>query len=101
MCTHRSDLTGWLVNERFVNIPPQISLPLYDSLRDEMHSACAKGQKFKFHRFLLMSKALKAKGGKKDQDDLIFTNGEVGMVPSLFSNEYIGQRKSFSATDNL
>merc|ERR1711942_624583 len=29
--------TGWLLNERFVNIPAQISLPLYDSLRDEMH----------------------------------------------------------------
>jgi len=69
--------TGWLLNERFVNIPAQISLPLYDSLRDEMHSACAKGQKFKFDYFLLMSKALKVKGAKKkDQEELVFTNGE-------------------------
>merc|ERR1711962_1720213 len=57
----------------FVNIPAQISLPLYDALRDEMHSACAKGQKFQFHHFLLMSKALKIKNG---EDRLIFTNGE-------------------------
>merc|ERR1712168_917519 len=75
--TDKEKHIGWLLNERFVNIPAQISLPLYDSLRDEMHSACAKGQKFKFDYFLLMSKALKAKGGKKkDQDVLIFSNGE-------------------------
>merc|ERR1712126_638451 len=57
--TDKEKHTGWLLNERFVNIPAQISLPLYDSLRDEMHSACAKGQKFKFDYFLLLSKALK------------------------------------------
>merc|ERR1719419_1272195 len=75
--TDKDKQTGWLVNERFVNIPPQISLPLYDSLRDEMHSACAKGQKFKFHRFLLMSKALKAKGQKfKFHRFLLMSNGE-------------------------
>merc|ERR1712135_48606 len=71
--------TGWMVNERFVNIPPQISLPLYDSLREEMHSACSKGQKFKFDYFLLLSKAFKEKGGKKKkegEDFLIFANGE-------------------------
>merc|ERR1712135_44377 len=60
--------TGWMVNERFVNIPPQISLPLYDSLREEMHSACTKGQKFKFDYFLLLSKAFKEKGGKKKKE---------------------------------
>lgn len=86
---------GWLVNERFVNIPPQISLPLYDSLRDEMHSACSKGQKFKFDYFLLMSKALKSKGGKKkDQDNLIFTNGEE----ELFQEESAFQF-AFSVAD--
>merc|ERR1712228_388614 len=70
-------LTGWLLNERFVNIPAQISLPLYDSLRDEMHSACAKGQKFNFDYFLLISKALKIKSAKKkEQEELMFTNGE-------------------------
>jgi len=75
--TDKEKHTGWLLNERFVNIPAQISLPLYDSLRDEMHSACAKGQKFKFDYFLLLSKALKEKGAKKkDQEELIFTNGE-------------------------
>jgi len=75
--TDKEKHTGWLLNERFVNIPAQISLPLYDALRDEMHSACAKGHKFQFHHFLLMSKALKIKNGKKnDEDRLIFTNGE-------------------------
>merc|ERR1712142_648848 len=93
--TDKEKHTGWLLNERFVNIPPQISLPLYDSLRDEMHSACAKGQKFKFHRFLLMSKALKAKGGKKkDQDVLIFSNGEE----ELFQEESAFQF-AFSVAD--
>merc|ERR1719391_539117 len=75
--TDKEKHIGWLLNERFVNIPAQISLPLYDSLRDEMHSACAKGQKFKFDYFLLLSKALKVKGTKKkEQEELIFTNGE-------------------------
>merc|ERR1711872_35647 len=75
--TDKEKHTGWLLNERFVNIPAQISLPLYDSLRDEMHSACAKGQKFKFDYFLLMSKAHKAKTAKKkESEELLFTNGE-------------------------
>merc|ERR1712025_67531 len=75
--TDKEKHIGWLLNERFVNIPAQISLPLYDSLRDEMHSACAKGQKFKFDYFLLLSKALKEKGTKKkEQEELVFTNGE-------------------------
>merc|ERR1712142_700375 len=93
--TDKEKHTGWLLNERFVNIPAQISLPLYDSLRDEMHSACAKGQKFKFDHFLLISKALKAKGGKKkDQDAIIFTNGEE----ELFQEESAFQF-AFSVAD--
>merc|ERR1719204_209541 len=93
--TDKEKHTGWLLNERFVNIPAQISLPLYDSLRDEMHSACAKGQKFKFDHFLLISKALKAKGGKKkDQDAIIFCNGEE----ELFQEESAFQF-AFSVAD--
>jgi len=88
--TDKDKHIGWLLNERFVNIPAQISLPLYDSLRDEMHSACAKGQKFKFDYFLLLSKALKEKGTKKKEDELIFTNGEEELFQeeSAFSFAY-------------
>merc|ERR1712126_350191 len=88
--TDKEKHTGWLLNERFVNIPAQISLPLYDALRDEMHSACAKGQKFQFHNFLLLSKALKEKGTKKKEDELIFTNGEEELFQeeSAFSFAY-------------
>merc|ERR1712168_401603 len=93
--TDKEKHTGWLLNERFVNIPAQISLPLYDSLRDEMHSACAKGQKFKFDYFLLMSKALKEKGTKKKEDVLIFTNGEE---EELFQEESAFQF-AFSVAD--
>merc|ERR1711942_221066 len=93
--TDKEKHTGWLLNERFVNIPAQISLPLYDSLRDEMHSACAKGQKFKFDYFLLMSKAHKAKTAKKkDQDAIIFCNGEE----ELFQEESAFQF-AFSVAD--
>merc|ERR1712168_1623876 len=93
--TDKEKHTGWLLNERFVNIPAQISLPLYDSLRDEMHSACAKGQKFEFDYFLLLSKALKGKGTKKkDQDVLIFSNGEE----ELFQEESAFQF-AFSVAD--
>merc|ERR1711931_450955 len=93
--TDKEKHIGWLLNERFVNIPAQISLPLYDSLRDEMHSACAKGQKFKFDYFLLLSKALKIKNGKKkDQDVLIFSNGEE----ELFQEESAFQF-AFSVAD--
>merc|ERR1712133_241631 len=88
--TDKEKHIGWLLNERFVNIPAQISLPLYDSLRDEMHSACAKGQKFKFDYFLLLSKALKEKETKKKEDELIFTNGEEELFQeeSAFSFAY-------------
>jgi len=74
---NKDKYTGWLLNERFVNIPPQISLPLYDSLRDEMHEACAKGKSFAFENFLLVSKAFKVKSCKKEKEEnLLFANGE-------------------------
>ncbi|XP_043216679.1 protein BCCIP homolog isoform X1 [Amphibalanus amphitrite] len=72
--------TALLLNERFVNIPLQICVPLLTSLRDEIEEAAKKSMPFKFSHFVLISKLHrpKGKGKKKDrtQAEPVWVNGE-------------------------
>lgn len=68
--------TGLLINERFINIPPQISVPLLENLQDEINRASKKRDAFKFTHFLMLIKFYrKEKKGSKPAED-IFSNGE-------------------------
>ncbi|XP_064602635.1 protein BCCIP homolog [Liolophura sinensis] len=70
---------GFVINERFINIPPQLSLPMFKSLRKEMESACKKNMKYKFDWYLMISKAYKQKLTKKGRavdTEILFTNQE-------------------------
>ncbi|XP_074642875.1 protein BCCIP homolog [Tubulanus polymorphus] len=73
---------GFLINERFINIPPQIALPSFQALKKEIEKANQKKMKFEFKNFLMISKTnvlkdTKSKMKKKDESlELIFQNAE-------------------------
>jgi protein BCP1 len=72
---------GFIVNERYVNIPPQVSVPLLDNLQKEIKRAVEKKKDFKFDYYLLISKYHQSKKGKGDEE--FYTNPEE----ELFAKE--------------
>lgn len=48
--------TGFILNERFINIPPQIAVPMLENLQKEMQRAVAKKMPFKFVQYLMLVK---------------------------------------------
>lgn len=52
---------GFLINERFVNIPAQISVPLLNSLNDEIDRIKKKDPSYDFEYFIMISKICKTK----------------------------------------
>lgn len=50
---------GLLINERFVNLPAQISIPLMENLISEMKRATNKRMPFEFSHFILICKLYK------------------------------------------
>lgn len=76
---------GFIVNERIINLPPQISPPSFDALSKEMDKAKTKKMNYAFNYFLLISKTYRLgrqpkKGCKKSrstqQDSPTFVNAE-------------------------
>ncbi|XP_071793824.1 BRCA2 and CDKN1A-interacting protein-like [Asterias amurensis] len=79
---------GLLLNERFINIPPQLAPPLHKSLQKDLELASRKNPKFKLDYFLLICKSYrenslptkskkKKKGAQQQmQSELMFTNAE-------------------------
>lgn len=51
-----SNQVGLLFNERFINIPPQVSVPLLENLCKEIDEAKKEGKPFDFTHFILISK---------------------------------------------
>lgn len=77
---------GLLINERFVNIPAKISVPLLENLISELKRAVSKNMPFNFSYYILICKLYKTedkKVGKKAKSK----NKNVGSEPSiLWSN---------------
>lgn len=74
-----SKRAGFLINERFVNIPPQISVPLLENLNKEVNRAAVKQDKFSFTHYVMLVK-LHRKDPKKCKDaaaiEDVYSNGE-------------------------
>ncbi|XP_066096035.1 BRCA2 and CDKN1A-interacting protein isoform X9 [Saccopteryx bilineata] len=76
---------GFLLSERFINVPPQIALPMHRQLQKELAEAHEKNKSCgKCHFYLMISKTFvevggsssgKKRGGRK-QDALMFANAE-------------------------
>ncbi|KAH8280967.1 hypothetical protein KR054_005920 [Drosophila jambulina] len=82
--------TGFLVNERFINIPAQISVPLLQNLQQEIEAAKAKKMKFNFDTLLLLVKFYRkeAKKGKPAEDNYTNAEDELLSERGKFSFEY-------------
>lgn len=50
---------GFLINERFINIPPQIAVPVYKTLRSELKKIHKKGQDMPIAYFVTVCKTYK------------------------------------------
>lgn len=72
---------GFLINERFINIPAQISVPLLENLSKEITRASTKKQKYSFTHYIMLIKFYRKdpKQNKKNInniDELIYSNVE-------------------------
>lgn len=65
---------GLILSERFVNIPPQISVPLYDGLGEEMKKAKEEKKLSEFAYYVLISKYFEDDGS--DDQEVIYANAE-------------------------
>jgi protein BCP1 len=65
---------GLLINERFINIPAQISIPLFENLLSEMRRAVNKKMSFNFSYYILISKQYKINVVSQDQTIINNTN---------------------------
>jgi len=71
----RQDVSvGFLISERILNMPPQISVPMYETLQKELRKAVAKNLPFDFTHFVMISRQFVAPDG--DDRNVIFTNAE-------------------------
>ncbi|KAL1137718.1 hypothetical protein AAG570_009414 [Ranatra chinensis] len=80
---------GLIINERFVNIPPQIAVPLLQSLSKEIRKACEKKLPFDFAYYAFICKLHKVDGkvqskkkGKNTvpEDQVIWSNPEEEII---------------------
>ncbi|XP_077933109.1 BRCA2 and CDKN1A-interacting protein [Halichoerus grypus] len=86
--THLNDTSkpvGFLLSERFINIPPQIALPMHQQLQKELAEAHETNKPCgKCYFYLLISKTFveagknnsKKKGNNQKEEELMFANAE-------------------------
>jgi len=77
---------GFLINERFINIPSQITVPLLETLVTEMRKARDRNLPYDFQHYIMISKLYKTKnlpnGVSPDPDmqALVFSNPEEELI---------------------
>uniref|UniRef100_A0A336LRV7 CSON002375 protein n=1 Tax=Culicoides sonorensis TaxID=179676 RepID=A0A336LRV7_CULSO len=72
----QNESVGLLINERYVNIPPQITLPLFQSLKSEITVAISKKKPFDFKSIILISKFYRKEDSNGKVIEEILTNSE-------------------------
>lgn len=82
--------TGFLINERFINIPAQISVPMLDSLRHEIRRANDKKMPYNFSYFIMLLKFHRQAAKKQMPAEDIFSNSEeeIFLKESLANFEF-------------
>lgn len=90
--------TALLINERFINIPAQISVPLLENLQKEITHAAVKKEKFRFNNYIMIVKFNRKKSKKKQKDEPedIYSNGEEEILDEYAdaSFEYSAERET-------
>lgn len=88
--TNEARFTGFLINERYINIPSQISVPMLESLCKEIKRAAEKNMPYTFSYFVMILKfhRREAKKGKPAEDVFSNPEEELFLQESLASFEY-------------
>lgn len=88
--TNDARMTGLLVNERYINIPAQISVPMLENLCKEIKRAADKNMPYNFSYFVMVLKfhRKEAKGGKPMDDIYSNPEEELFLRESLAHFEY-------------
>lgn len=88
-----SQSIGLLINERIINIPAQISVPLLESLSKEIKNACRKKMPYDFTYFILICKLYKSEKPHrhKKKKQLSGGGGEPEILWSNPEEELINQ----------
>jgi len=66
---------GFLVNERFINIPAQITVPLLETLVTEMRKARDRNLPYDFNHYIMISKLFKTAS-----QEVMFSNPEEELI---------------------
>lgn len=91
----QNNSVGLLLNERYINLPPQIAVPCLESLCQEVKRARDKGKPFNFTYYFMMVKLYKREEKGKVAEEL-YTNGEEELFckEAVCSFEYSVQSES-------
>merc|ERR1712080_504345 len=74
---------GFLINERFINIPAQITVPLWETLVTEMRKARDRNLPFEFGHYIMICKLYKSKTeapNAQAQQAVVFANPEEELI---------------------
>jgi len=74
---------GFLINERFINIPAQITVPLWETLVTEMRKARDRNLPFEFGHYIMICKLYKSKTeapNSQPQQAVVFANPEEELI---------------------
>lgn len=87
-CNDRA--TGFLINERFINIPTQICVPLLENLIKEIKRAADKKMPYNFDYVVMIVKIQRVEGKNGKEDENYYSNPEEEyfVQQSLASFEY-------------
>lgn len=88
--TNDARTTGFLINERYINIPSQISVPMLESLLKEIKRATDKNMPYNFAYYVMILKfhRKEAKDGKPSEDIYSNPEEELFVQQSLSGFEY-------------
>lgn len=95
--------TGYLLHERFINIPSTIAVPMYESLKKDLESEKVQKMKYKFDQYIFICKTCRpqqegSKNATIDMKDVIFLNTEEEFLmefsKSHFTYSVAAQRDS-------
>jgi len=72
---------GFLFNERYVNIPAQVTVPLLETLVTEMRKATDRNLPFNFSHYIMICKLFKTKtDSTQDHQAVMFSNPEEELI---------------------
>ncbi|CAH0555561.1 unnamed protein product [Brassicogethes aeneus] len=83
-----SNRLGFLINERFVNIPAKISTVMLTSLHDEIERFKKKDQSYNFQYFVMICKTYKPKGEKDGEETFTNAEEEIFAKKSIINFEF-------------